>query len=502
MTAHSPAGSASGTIPNVLSIAGSDPSGGAGIQADLKSIMACGGYGMAAITALTAQSTVGVSGVHVPPAAFLRQQLDTLAADVRIDAVKIGMLATAEVIAAVDDWLAALPAPRPAVVLDPVMVATSGDRLVDDAAEEALVRLLRRADVVTPNLPELAALLGEDVARSWERVLDQARRLAAGHDVLVLAKGGHLPGSSCPDALVGPDGVRALFAGDRIDTRSTHGTGCSLSSALATLYALEGDWAEAAGLAHHWLREALRAASALDVGGPDGHGPLHHAHALWAGRARPRRAAELHAWWEETAELRAEIDDVWFVRQLADGTLAEDDFAHYLRQDALYLRAYARVLSRAAELAPTLEEQAFWAESSRACLETELSLHRARTGEAEAQQSAETSAYLAHLAAAGSTGDYGVLAAAVLPCFWIYQDVGDRLARAHRPDHPYADWLAMYGAPAFAESTRRAVAWVQEAARAASDQRLRRMRAAFDASCRHELAFFAQRSPDRTLARR
>lgn len=483
-------------IPNILTIAGSDPSGGAGVQADLKSIMACGGYGMAALTALTAQSTQGVTGVHVPPASFLREQLETLSADVRIDAVKIGMLASAEVIDTVAAWLDALP-DRPAVVLDPVMVATSGDRLIDAAAEVALVGLLDRAEVVTPNLPELAVLVGEPVAGSWAGALDQARRLASRSGAVVLAKGGHLPGDETPDALVGPDGVLAEYAGARIETSHTHGTGCSLSSALATLYARERDWVAATGLARDWLRGAIAAAGSLTVGGPGGHGPLHHAHALWAGERPPRHAADLGAWWAGTAEVRAAIDDVWFVRQLADGTLPREAFTHYLAQDALYLREYAQLLSRASELAPDETERAFWADSARACLESELALHETRGADTPVEPSDETAAYLAHLRAAAASGDHAVLIAAVLPCYWLYQDVGERLAAHGHPGHPYADWLGMYGAPAFAAATRHAIEWVQRAARRAPDDRVERMRAAFDESCRHELAFFAQRAPVR-----
>ena len=485
-------------IPNVLTIAGSDPSGGAGIQADLKSIMACGGYGMAAIAALTAQNTQGVSGVHVPPASFLRQQLDTLSADIEIDAVKIGMLPTPEIIDAVADWLDALPV-KPAVVLDPVMVASSGDRLIDDAAVAALARLIDRADVVTPNLPELAMLLDEPVASSWPFAREQAARLARRHGVLVLAKGGHLPGEETPDALIGPDGALAQFSGSRIETRSTHGTGCSLSAALATVYARGGDWALATRLARTWLREAIVAARELEVGAPGGHGPLHHAHALWAGQAFPGAGAELTTWWDRVEGIRAEIDDVWFVRQLSDGTLALADFDNYLAQDALYLHCYARALDRAAELAPTEVEREFWRRGAQACLDSELSLHESRVGqvvgaEDEPEPSHETISYLSHLAASAGTGDYGILIAAILPCYWLYQDVGEKLAKANRPDHPYADWLTMYGSPEFAESTRQAIAWVQQAARTATHDRLSRMRAAFEESCRHELAFFGQRA--------
>ncbi|WP_402465516.1 bifunctional hydroxymethylpyrimidine kinase/phosphomethylpyrimidine kinase [Isoptericola aurantiacus] len=266
-------------VPRVLAVAGSDPSGGAGIQADLKSVAAAGGYGMAAVTALTAQSTRGVTGVHVPPPAFLAQQLATLSADVAIDAVKIGMLASAEVAAVVADWLASGPgvepgAGRPPVVLDPVMVATSGDRLLDAAAQDAVRDLLDHADVVTPNVPELAVLLAEPQAVDWEGVLEQATRLAARHGVLVVAKGGHLDGSTVLDALVGPTGSVAELAAPRVRTSSTHGTGCSLSSGLATRYAAGGDWCRALRETKEWLTAAIAAGEELEVG--RGHGPVDH----------------------------------------------------------------------------------------------------------------------------------------------------------------------------------------------------------------------------------
>ena len=198
------------SIPRVLSIAGTDPTGGAGIQADLKSIAANGGYGMAVVTALVAQNTVGVRSVHVPPVSFLRDQLDAVSDDVGIDAVKIGMLATAEVTIAVDRWLARVR--PPVVVLDPVMVATSGDRLLDAEAEQALGDLVRRADLVTPNVPELAILAGEPVATSWEEVLEQAERVSARHGVLVVAQ--HVDGQR-PSAQQERQGAGAAVDGDR-----------------------------------------------------------------------------------------------------------------------------------------------------------------------------------------------------------------------------------------------------------------------------------------------
>ncbi|PFG43174.1 hydroxymethylpyrimidine/phosphomethylpyrimidine kinase [Isoptericola jiangsuensis] len=261
-------------VPRVLAVAGSDPSGGAGIQADLKSIAAAGGYGMAAVTALTAQSTRGVTGVHVPPPDFLALQLSTLTADVTLDAVKIGMLATADVAGVVATWLADQHGARPPVVLDPVMVATSGDRLLDDAAEGAVRDLLRHADVVTPNLPELAALLDEPVAGDWDAALDQAATLAARHDVLVVAKGGHLGGPHAPDALVDADGPRTELVAPRVRTRAGHGTGCSLSSGLVTRYVSTGDWGAALAATKEWLTLALRHGADLQVG--TGRGPVDH----------------------------------------------------------------------------------------------------------------------------------------------------------------------------------------------------------------------------------
>ncbi|WP_418276884.1 bifunctional hydroxymethylpyrimidine kinase/phosphomethylpyrimidine kinase [Isoptericola jiangsuensis] len=278
-------------VPRVLAVAGSDPSGGAGIQADLKAVAACGGYGMAVVTALTAQNTRGVTGVHTPPADFVTLQLDTLQRDVVIDAVKIGMLATADVADRVDRWLGQVDSDphRPAVVLDPVMVATSGDRLLDPPAERAVRALLHRADVVTPNLPELAALLDEDVAHDWETALHQASALAERYDVLVVAKGGHLVDDDVPDALVGPRGVLAQVVAPRVRTTATHGTGCSLSSAIATRHAVVDDWALALAQAKEWLTEAIRHGAALGVGG--GHGPVDHFAALRGALVAPFHAS-------------------------------------------------------------------------------------------------------------------------------------------------------------------------------------------------------------------
>lgn len=262
------------SIPRVLSIAGSDSGGGAGIQADLKSIAACGGYGMTAVTALTAQNSRGVVAVHVPPAEFLRAQLDAVAADIGIDAVKIGMLGSRDNVVVVGAWLAERRPPL--VVLDPVMVATSGDHLLDPGATESLRRLGAACDLITPNLSELAMLADEPEPASWTGALEQARRLSRRLGTTIVVKGGHLGGEQSPDAIVdaSADVPVTEVPGIRIESTNTHGTGCSLSSALATLIPQLGDRVAALRRAKAWLATAIRAGAALEVGG--GNGPVDH----------------------------------------------------------------------------------------------------------------------------------------------------------------------------------------------------------------------------------
>ncbi|HET9692571.1 MAG TPA: bifunctional hydroxymethylpyrimidine kinase/phosphomethylpyrimidine kinase [Acidimicrobiales bacterium] len=266
--------------PVALTIAGSDPSGGAGIQADLKTFSALGAYGTAVITALTAQSTVGVTASSPVAAEFVIAQLETLVADVAIDAVKIGMLATAEVARAVGDHLRRH---RPqAVVLDPVMVATSGDRLLDAGAVEEVRALLPFVALVTPNVQEAAVLLDGPVATTVDALHDQATRLRAAGAARVLLKGGHLDGADAVDAYAGPEGVWA-FTAPRVPTTNTHGTGCTLSSAIAALRPQRASWPDAVDDAKRYLTAALRAADGLRIG--HGHGPVHHFHALWGAEA-------------------------------------------------------------------------------------------------------------------------------------------------------------------------------------------------------------------------
>jgi hydroxymethylpyrimidine/phosphomethylpyrimidine kinase len=269
----------SGPTPIAVTIAGSDSGGGAGIQADLKTFSALGVYGASVITALTAQNTRGVQGIHDVPEDFVAQQIDSVFSDLAVTAVKIGMLSRAPVIAAVADGLARHAGALP-VVLDPVMVATSGDRLISDDAVAALRdRLMRRADLITPNLPEAAVLLGEPVAQDAGTAVAQARRLVALGARAVLIKGGHGAGRESIDHLVTADGALRTLAAPRIATANTHGTGCTLSAAVAAGLAQGLALAEAVADAKTYLTAALGAADRLSVG--TGHGPVHHFHAVW-----------------------------------------------------------------------------------------------------------------------------------------------------------------------------------------------------------------------------
>ncbi len=265
-------------IGRVLIIAGSDSGGGAGIQADLKAVTCLGGYAMTAITALTAQNTRGVHGIHEVPAEFIARQIQVVLNDIGADCVKIGMLHRPEVIHAVAETLAEV-APRVPVVVDPVMVAKGGAALLDDAAVATLKSvLLPMATLITPNLPEAAALTGLTLD-------DEESRIAAGRTLIeqgagaVLMKGGHGHGDTLLDLLIGPDGVRR-FEGPRLITRHTHGTGCTLASAIATGLAEGLKLVAAVARARAYVRAAIEAAPGLG----QGHGPLGHGHTLGPSR--------------------------------------------------------------------------------------------------------------------------------------------------------------------------------------------------------------------------
>lgn len=524
-------GSRSGpSQPRVLSIAGTDPTGGAGIQADLKAIGAAGGYGMAVVTSLVAQNTRGVRTLHTPPTEFLDEQLAAVFEDVTVDAVKIGMLGSAAIVELVADWLERHPVPL--VVLDPVMIATSGDRLLAADAEEAVRRLAGRVDVVTPNLRELAVLCGEELATGLDEAVGQALVFARETGTTVIVKGGHLRGPAADNAVVRPDGRVDHVASPRVDTCNTHGTGCSLSAALATRLADGDSPAAALDWATTWLNGAIRHADALQVG--TGNGPVDHFHHLRA----LRRAADPRPWphlaasadgsgdgtsperllsvspdpppvprvpaagpwtaalWQATGAVWREILALPFITGLGSGSLPSGEFEFYLAQDVGYLREYSRALAGLSVRAPEPEEQVAWAGSAVDCLVVEAELHRGRLADRAERPplGPVTSAYTDFLKATVFAEDYVVGAAAVLPCYWLYAEVGLELAGADHPGHPYRDWLATYSGAEFLAGARAAVARVEHAFAAAAPAQRVQAAAAYLTAAVHEREFFDQAS--------
>lgn len=539
-------------VPRVLSIAGTDPSGGAGVQADLKSIAASGGYGMCVTTSLVAQNTCGVREVFTPPLEFLTVQLAAVFDDVTVDAVKIGMLGDADTIRTVRTWLSEHPVP--VVVLDPVMIASSGDRLLQAEAEQALRDLVPLVNVITPNIPELAVLCQKEPAQTFDEAHEQAANLAAATGTTVIVKGGHLCGQDAGNTAVFPDGTCAHVRTPRLDSRNTHGTGCSLSSSLATRLGVEllqhteaaEHTAEQSVLTsedtHHalqwstrWLHESIAAGAGLQVGSGEGHGPVDHA-------ARARRleaAASAYPWhhllattdsegntldgtsperllpvspvpageavvkptgpwtaalWAAGGETWHQILDLPFVRALGEGTLDEDLFAFYLDQDALYLRDYSRALATLSARADTAEAQVHWAAGAHEAIAAESQLHegwlanRARLG----APSPITMGYTNFLRASAAGEDYVVGAAAILPCYWLYEEVGAVLSSQNHADHPYAEWLSMYGGEEFAADVARSLAEVERAFEAASPAQRVRAAQAYLSACVYEREFFDQ----------
>lgn len=265
-------------IPIALTIAGSDSSGGAGIQADLKTFSALGVYGASVITALTAQNTCEVRAIHRVPVPFIVEQLETVFDDLRVSAVKTGMLGDANVVGAVANFL--LHHPGLKLVVDPVMLSKSGDALLKaDAVEAMVTQLLPLASLITPNLPEAAVLLGCDEPSDVEGMISMARALKVLGPDAVLLKGGHLLSDQSPDIFF--DGEQCItLSTERINTKNTHGTGCTLASAVAALLAKGEAPAVAVKQAKVYIFDAITMADSLDVGA--GHGPVHHFHSLWS----------------------------------------------------------------------------------------------------------------------------------------------------------------------------------------------------------------------------
>lgn len=262
----------------VLTIAGSDSGGGAGIQADLKTFSACGCYGMSVITAITAQNTVGVTDIHPIPPSTISKQLEAVFSDIGVDSVKIGMLHSTAVIEAVASALKKYPCPH--IVADPVMVATSGDRLIEEDAVNSLIQiLLPLSTLITPNIPEAEILLGEKITTA-DDLPAVANKLATRFSTSVLAKGGHLPEDLLTDVLWdNTENKQLVITNTRQNTPNTHGTGCTLSSAVASFLAQENSIQESVKLGEEYLHKAIISGAEFSLG--KGSGPVNHFHNVW-----------------------------------------------------------------------------------------------------------------------------------------------------------------------------------------------------------------------------
>ncbi|AWB82616.1 bifunctional hydroxymethylpyrimidine kinase/phosphomethylpyrimidine kinase [Corynebacterium yudongzhengii] len=504
-------------VPRVLSIAGTDPTGGAGIQADLKAIAAAGGFGMSVVTSLVVQNTRGVQSVHTPEPDFLRAQLKSVSDDVTIDAVKIGMIADEASAREVVAWLEELG--DVPVVIDPVMVAASGHALAESVSGE----LLKKATVLTPNLTELAQLTGGKEATTRAEANAQATTLADTTGALILAKGGHLSADDRGNTLIGPGGeVLTHASSPAVETSASHGTGCSLSSALATRLAVGESYGEAVAWATDWVREALEYGEDLQVG--QGNGPIDHFHRLRrqaaASDQRPRLRGFIDAWeapealgvdvdtpaptpvvapagpwtaalWEAAGDALQRFTTDGFVPALASGVLPQEKFLFYLTQDDYYLEVYSRVLAGLGLKAENREERRMWAESVTEAIAVEQGMHAQFGVDAQIDPSPATLAYTDFLRAEAQN-DYPIAVAAVLPCFWVYAQVGADLASARTEDHPYASWLGTYEDAGFQEATARAVAVAEKALAGASARQRARAAQAFVRACELEADFFAQ----------
>ncbi len=264
--------------PIALTIAGSDSGGGAGIQADLKAMSANHAFGASVVTAITAQNTQAVTAVHAVPIDVVTAQIEAVLSDLDVGAIKLGMLFSLELIDAVASGLADFKGP---IVVDPVMIAKSGDALLQDEAVAALQsKILPLATVLTPNLPEAARLLGVGEAASTDEMIRQGQALLGLGPAAVLMKGGHGAGDDCTDVLVGPQGPVLELSAKRVNTRNTHGTGCTYSAAIAAHLAQGKDLADAVSASHSYLKGAIAAADDLTIG--EGHGPVHHFYKAWA----------------------------------------------------------------------------------------------------------------------------------------------------------------------------------------------------------------------------
>ena len=479
-------------MKTALTIAGSDSSGGAGIQADIKAMTMNGVYAMSAVTALTAQNTTGVAGIMEVTPEFLRQQIDMVFTDIRPDAVKIGMVSSSGLIHAISDALKFYGAHN--IVADPVMVSTSGAKLIDDDAITTLAEeLLPLAVVATPNIPEAEILSGIKII-TREDMHRAGAEINARYGCAVLVKGGHSV-NDADDLLCEDGGKFTWFYGERINTTNTHGTGCTLSSAIAANLAKGYTLADAVRLAKEYVSGALGAM--LDLG--KGSGPMNHAFALTGKFAAKKDLRGL---------LMASVSDIWpeynnhpFVRGLETGTLDPQKFRRYIIQDYLYLNEYAKVFALGIAKAKSLDTMRLFSQVIGAIANVEMNVHKGYMGRLGVTQEELDSASrkLANLSytsymlrIAYEEGEPEILAA-ILSCALSYEDIAKEIVRRN-PDSVsnelYGTWIRTYSGEEYCGLNNVLVSFMEKACRNYSVDQMNHLAEIFRACSEYEMGFW------------
>ncbi|CEP11989.1 hypothetical protein [Parasitella parasitica] len=481
------------TLPKAMTIAGSDSGGGAGIQADIKTLTSLHVYATSVITSVTSQNTLCVDGIHDIPAEFVAKQITAVLSDIGSDAIKIGMLSSAEIIKAVADTLTKFPEQSQHVVVDPVMISTSGSRLLAADAIKALVQdLLPITYVLTPNVPEAEILLDltPGSIKSVMDMCDAAQRLANFGPKFILLKGGHLPlkvngKEQVVDVMYNSlDGSWHEIANDYVDTRDTHGTGCTLSAALAGELAKGVPVEKACKNAIRYVKVAI----AQTLGGIGaGHGPINHFHPLnWS----PYEGKPLLEAIKETLPegLWSDFIDHPFVRGIADGTLPLESFTYYLKQDYLYLQHYARAASLAAYKSGTMEDiGANAAIVVHIAKESQLHLDYCnrwgitKDDVLNSPESVFNSAYTRFVLDKGTSGDMLDLKAAMAPCLIGYEG------------NPYWDWICQYAADDYQQAVITGIAELEALGKhgiSSSNSRFKEVCKIFEQATRLEVMFW------------
>lgn len=481
-----------------LTIAGSDSSGGAGIQADIKTMTMNGVYAMSAVTALTAQNTTGVTGILESSPEFLRQQLDAVFTDIFPDSVKIGMVSSSGLIKTIAERLKFYGAKN--IVVDPVMVSTSGSRLIDENAVETLVNeLLPIALVTTPNIPEAEILSGIKI-NNHDDMLNAAKIINSKYHCAVLLKGGHDVNDANDLLFSGEDNFK-WFYGKRINTQNTHGTGCTLSSAIASNLAKGFSLEDSVGRAKEYISGAL--AAMLDLG--KGSGPMKHAFNLTGKFSESQTLVE---------RLKSSVSDVWpeynnhpFVKGMENGTLDKNKFKRYIIQDYLYLNEYSKVFAIGAAKAESLETMKLFASVISAIANVEMDIHKGYMGKlgvseediADAKRELENLSYTSYmLRVAYEEGEAEILAA-ILSCALSYEDIAKTMLK-NNPDATennfYGHWIECYSGEEYCGLNKIFVEALENAVKDYSEEKLNHIAEIFRACSLYEMEFWNMGNKD------